>query len=63
LIFTRIDEAAGCGGVLALAMNSALPVSYLCAGQSVPEDIEPAAISRLVSFAIEEEAAVRAATA
>jgi flagellar biosynthesis protein FlhF len=63
LIFTRLDEAAACGGALALAMNSALPVSFLCAGQSVPEDIAPAAMSRLVSFALEEEAAVRAATA
>lgn len=63
LIFTRLDEAAGFGGALALAMNSALPVSFLCAGQSVPEDIEAAAISRMVSFAMEEEAAVRAATA
>jgi flagellar biosynthesis protein FlhF len=63
LIFTRLDEAAGCGGILALAMNSALPVSFLCAGQAVPEDIEPAAISRLVAFAMQEEPAARAATA
>lgn len=63
LIFTRIDEASGCGALLALAMNSGLPVSFLCTGQSVPEDIEPAAISRLVAFAMKEEAAVRAATA
>ena len=63
LIFTRLDEAAGCGAMLALAMNSALPVSYLCAGQSVPEDIEPAALSRVVALAIEQDVSVLAATA
>ncbi|MBA3974782.1 MAG: hypothetical protein C0504_11270 [Candidatus Solibacter sp.] len=63
LIFTRLDEASGCGSMLALAMNSGLPVSFLCSGQSVPEDIVPAALSRLVSLAVDQESSARAATA
>jgi flagellar biosynthesis protein FlhF len=42
LIFTHLDETNCCGGILGLAMESERPVSFLCAGQSVPEDIESA---------------------
>ncbi len=51
LIFTHMDETACCGGILSLAMETGRPVSFLCAGQSVPEDIEPAsrhALLRLI---------------
>jgi len=51
LIFTHLDETACCGGILSLAMESGRPVSFLCAGQSVPEDIAPAsrpALLRLI---------------
>lgn len=51
LIFTHLDETTCCGGILSLAMETGRPVSFLCAGQSVPEDIEPAsrpALLRLI---------------
>ena len=54
LIFTHLDETTCCGGVLGLAMEMSKPVSFLCAGQSVPEDIEPAsrqALLRLIGAA------------
>jgi len=51
LLFTHLDETTSCGGLLGLAIETGSPVSFLCAGQSVPEDIEPAtrqALLRLV---------------
>lgn len=52
LIFTHLDETTSCGGMLSLAIETGRPVSFLCAGQSVPEDIESAtrhALLRLIS--------------
>lgn len=48
LIFTRLDETERPGGCLAAAMLSGKPVSYLCAGQQIPEDLEPATMAGLI---------------
>ena len=42
LILTKLDEADGLGGVLAVLGQANRPVSYLTTGQAVPDDIEPA---------------------
>jgi flagellar biosynthesis protein FlhF len=42
LVFTKLDEAVGCGGLLAASHDIGLPISYLTTGQEVPRDIEPA---------------------
>lgn len=42
LLLTKLDETAGYGPVLTLALRAGLPFSYLTTGQNVPEDIEPA---------------------
>jgi len=42
LILTKLDEAEGYGGVLNLAQESKVPLSYISAGQEVPDDISPA---------------------
>ena len=42
LILTKLDEADGLGGVLAVIGQANRPVSYLTTGQAVPDDIEPA---------------------
>ncbi|WP_435008903.1 GTP-binding protein [Tundrisphaera lichenicola] len=47
LILTKLDEADGLGGVLAVLGQADRPVSYLTTGQAVPDDIEPANRSRL----------------
>jgi flagellar biosynthesis protein FlhF len=47
LILTKLDEADGLGGVLAVLGQVNRPVSYLTTGQAVPDDIEPANRSRL----------------
>jgi flagellar biosynthesis protein FlhF len=41
LIFTKLDEADGPGGALAATATLARPVSCVCDGQRVPEDIHP----------------------
>ncbi|MBS0203557.1 MAG: flagellar biosynthesis protein FlhF [Planctomycetes bacterium] len=42
LVMTKLDEASGCGGLLSVARNIGLPMSYFTTGQEVPRDIEPA---------------------
>jgi flagellar biosynthesis protein FlhF len=39
LLLTKLDEAAGAGGLLSLLRDSQLPLSYLTDGQNVPDDI------------------------
>ncbi len=50
LIFTKLDETAAIGPVLSLAWKCKLPLSFVTTGQNVPEDIEQANPSRLVSL-------------
>ncbi len=52
LLFTHCDEAAYGGNLLGLLERSSLPVSYLTAGPSIPEDIEVASVARLLDFVI-----------
>jgi flagellar biosynthesis protein FlhF len=47
LVLTKLDESSGLGNLLPLLRDSRLPLSYLTNGQSVPDDIEPAAAPRL----------------
>ncbi len=42
LVITKLDEATGCGGLLSVARDIGLPISYFTTGQEVPRDIEPA---------------------
>jgi flagellar biosynthesis protein FlhF len=42
LIFTRLDEAETLGALFGLAIRCEKPLSFLCNGQLIPEDIEPA---------------------
>jgi flagellar biosynthesis protein FlhF len=47
LIFTRLDETDSLGPLFCEAARGGKPVSYLCWGQLIPEDIEPASKSRI----------------
>ena len=40
LIFTKLDETESRGAVLAAALDACKPISYLTAGQGIPEDIQ-----------------------
>ncbi len=50
LIFTRLDEAGSCGALWSLMMRLAKPVSFLCGGQRIPEDIEAATAVRMLEL-------------
>jgi flagellar biosynthesis protein FlhF len=47
LIFTRLDETDSTGAVASEAIRSGKPVSWICAGQLIPEDIEAASKRRI----------------
>jgi flagellar biosynthesis protein FlhF len=51
LIITKIDEAVSLGGVLSAIVTAGLPVSYVCDGPRIPEDLAPARAQVLVSRA------------
>lgn len=55
LILTKLDEADGLGGVLAVLGQADRPVSYLTTGQAVPDDIEPADRARLARLILGDE--------
>jgi flagellar biosynthesis protein FlhF len=48
LLFTRLDETTSLAAVFCVAARCNNPVSFLCAGQSVPEDLEPATKEKIV---------------
>ena len=52
LVFTHLDSDARAGAMLEAAALSGLPISFCCAGQRVPEDLEPADPSQLVERAL-----------
>ncbi|MCB1692961.1 MAG: flagellar biosynthesis protein FlhF [Pseudomonadales bacterium] len=52
-IITKTDEAVSLGPVLSGVIRTKLPVAYLCDGQDVPEDIEPAERKTLVMLSRE----------
>jgi flagellar biosynthesis protein FlhF len=61
LLFTRLGETGSCGGWVAAAIESGLPVSYFSTGQRIPEDLEPASLARLEAALAPEPARTAAA--
>jgi flagellar biosynthesis protein FlhF len=59
VILTKLDEASGMGAVMSLARRVELPISYLTAGQAVPDDIEPAHPRRIARLILGQERAAR----
>lgn len=55
MLWTKLDEAAGLGSLLALSRSVRLPLSYLTTGQNVPDDIEPAEGARLARLILGQE--------
>ncbi|MEY4194322.1 MAG: hypothetical protein RLZZ226_690, partial [Pseudomonadota bacterium] len=49
-ILTKIDEAAQAGASLSVIVENRLPVSYVCDGQQVPEDLHRARKSSLINW-------------
>jgi flagellar biosynthesis protein FlhF len=56
VVITKLDETDQVGGVLHAPLGSALPITYLCDGARVPEDIHDAAIERVLDAIFPEQA-------
>lgn len=52
LVLTKLDEVPAHGGLLSVARNTSLPVSYITTGQDVPEDFESAHPNRLARLTL-----------
>jgi len=50
LLFTKLDECGSLGSLVNLVVRTAKPLSYLTAGQRVPEDVEVATPERIVDL-------------
>jgi flagellar biosynthesis protein FlhF len=55
MILTKLDEAAGLGGILGLLVLPHQPLSYVTSGQAVPEDIESVDRTRLARLILRQE--------
>jgi flagellar biosynthesis protein FlhF len=51
-VFTHLDECASLGGALSAVIRTHLPVSYVCEGRRIPDDLRVARALDLVSTAV-----------
>ena len=51
-ILTKLDLAAQLGPAISVLAEQGLPLSYVCAGQRIPDDLEPARAYRIVARAV-----------
>jgi flagellar biosynthesis protein FlhF len=51
-ILTKLDEAASLGGILTVVASHKLPLAYITHGHRVPDDIQSAKVSLLLSKAV-----------
>jgi flagellar biosynthesis GTPase FlhF len=51
LLFTHLDETGQYGTLVSQAASWSLPISFLAAGQQIPDDLEPATYARLSELA------------
>jgi flagellar biosynthesis protein FlhA len=56
IVITKLDETDQVGGVMHAPLGSQLPITYLCDGARVPEDIHDAAIVRVLDAIFPEQA-------
>jgi flagellar biosynthesis protein FlhF len=50
LLFTKVDETVEPGGMINLALGKGCPISYLCDGQNIPDDLMIASGQSLTQF-------------
>jgi flagellar biosynthesis protein FlhF len=50
LLFAKLDETGTFGPILNQVVRTGKPVSFLAAGQQIPEDLEPASAERVVDL-------------
>lgn len=63
LLFTKVDETSSLAAVFCVAARRGTPVSFLCTGQSIPEDLEPATKERIVESLVRQLPSVMEAAA
>jgi flagellar biosynthesis protein FlhF len=56
VVITKLDETDQVGGVMHASIGSDLPVSYLCNGARVPEDIHDAVVDQVLDAIFPEQA-------
>ncbi|MCC6389707.1 MAG: hypothetical protein IT167_03810 [Bryobacterales bacterium] len=49
LLFAHMDETDTFGSLFSIAAQRKKPVSFLCGGQKIPEDLEPASVEGILS--------------
>ena len=55
LLFTKIDESTTCGNIVNLLIRTNIPLSFLCCGRKVPDDIEAGSIKKLVDLLLKSQ--------
>ncbi|GEM_PF-6915686 len=55
IIFTKLDMTKSFGGIINAVGKKKIPVSYMCYGQEVPQDITLATTDRLANMVLEEQ--------
>ena len=50
LLFTKIDESCTYGNIVNLLIRTNIPLSFLCGGRKVPDDIEAGSTKKLVAL-------------
>jgi flagellar biosynthesis protein FlhF len=62
LVFTKIDESSTFGNIVNVLIRTGLPLSLLCRGRKVPDDIEAGSVRKLVDLIFKLEDAARSAS-
>lgn len=55
ILATRLDEAGSIGPIFSESLRLGTPVSFLCGGQSIPEDLAPATAAGMVDLVLQPE--------
>ncbi len=53
LLFTKLDESSTFGNIVNVLIHTRLPLSFLCCGRKVPNDLEAVSIQRIVDLLFE----------
>jgi flagellar biosynthesis protein FlhF len=50
ILFTKTDESSVFGNIVNVLIRTGMPLSFLCGGRHVPDDIEAATVPRLINL-------------
>jgi flagellar biosynthesis protein FlhF len=59
LLFTKIDESSTYGNMVNLLIRTNIPLSFLCCGRKVPDDIEAGTLEKLVDLLFQSQSVNR----